>query len=501
MGSPEAPIVSTKFVFCSPDLPAKLRDMGFVFEHPPTATVFKTSRSRLQRRSLDPVVYGRSRVIFWLFVVALTLSFPTATRGQGAGKEIRIRILQNDGPKVIKIHSSVYISVFIDDSQSEIRRIQPGNEAVVSVKNGDLNVRLPDISFNASYVVFSPIDREIFSVSIAKGSRTAPPRRYAGRLRVTVDPRSSSLRLVNTVGLDDYVASVVGSEYGFDDLEGSKAMAVIIRSYALKTLGRHGAGFDQVDHNGSQVYNGLDVVEPVAVEAVEQTRDEVLTYHGDLVEAVYFAASGGHTAANEDVWMGPPKPYLRGKKDPYDTSPYASWTLSLPRKKVLRTLSEGAGFKVSGFRIDQRSPDGRVRTVKLLRDKNPDTPVPANDFRLWIMNGFGPKSLKSTLFEARLKGRNYVFDGHGFGHGVGLSQWGAHEMARRGRTYRDILRFYYTDVQIDRDEQFATLLPDRNHPGVRPALHPLDNPTAATADRPLPAEKPSRPRRRKRLGW
>ena len=86
--------------------------------------------------------------------------------------------------------------------------------------------------------------------------------------------------------------------------------------------------------------DGVDRLTDAATEAARQTQGEVLMYHGELVEAVYFSSSGGHTADNDAVWQGKPVPYLRGVSDPYDAaSPHANWRVVVSRDRLLRALS------------------------------------------------------------------------------------------------------------------------------------------------------------------
>jgi stage II sporulation protein D len=230
-------------------------------------------------------------------------------------------------------------------------------------------------------------------------------------------------------------------------------MAVVARTYGMRAAGKFDSGdYDHVDNTVSQVYRGVRSITPVSRRATSQTRGEVLTYDGALIEAVYFSSSGGHTANNEDVWNAEkPIPYLRGKDDPYDdVSPHHTWSASVDRSTLLQVLTQERGSLVKGFVIDSRSPDGRVETVKLLHSDGPNHRMKANTFRLVVNQGVEQAPLKSTWFDARRSGSRYIFDGHGFGHGVGLSQWGAHGMAQQGHSYREILRFYYTDVEIQR---------------------------------------------------
>jgi stage II sporulation protein D len=118
----------------------------------------------------------------------------------------------------------------------------------------------------------------------------------------------------------------------------------------------------------------------------------------------------------------------------------------------------------------------------------------ANDFRLVVNRGVDGDPLKSTWFDARRSGNQYVFDGRGFGHGVGLNQWGAHEMAKRGKSYRDILTFYYTGVDI---EQLGGVDKDpRDAPVARTPPTPEPDPASPTETRERSVDTDQR-----RIGW
>ncbi len=321
--------------------------------------------------------------------------------------------------------------------------------------------------------------------------RAGPTERaYHGTLRVSADGDGGRdpLRLVNAVWLEDYVASVVASEYPFPEIEGVKAQAVLARTYALKAKGQRG-DHDVVDHVGSQVYQGLGSETATTRRAAEATRGEVLTYRGSLVEAVYSSSSGGHTADNESVWSGRPLPYLRGRQDPFDrAAPDHHWTTSVERDRLLRALSKRYGRTVTGIEIGERSREGRARSVRLLGPR-PQT-VPANGFRITINAAFGSRLLRSTFFSARREGGRYVFEGRGFGHGVGMSQYGAREQARQGYGYRDILAFYFAETRIARRTVTGTPL-YAEAPGRTTPLAPIPVRSASTAE-------PGRP---SRVGW
>src|SRR5690606_21007969 len=257
------------------------------------------------------------------------------------------------------------------------------------------------------------------------------------------------------VPLEDYVASVVASEYPFTEIEGVKAQAVLARTYVLRAANPRNP-FDVTDDTGSQVYRGAEVVTDVARAAAEATHGEVLRYGTALVEATYYSSSGGHTANNEDVWRGAPISYLRGKPDPFDRdAPDYRWSTSAEVAGTLRALGRRYGGTVTGFEIEARAQDGRVTRVRLLGNR-PQT-ISGNEFRTVVNGAFGVRTVRSTHFTVTRRGNRYVFEGRGFGHGVGMSQYGARGRARAGHSYRDILAFYFTGTYLDRLDAAPTV--------------------------------------------
>ena len=138
-----------------------------------------------------------------------------------------------------------------------------------------------------------------------------------------------------------------------------------------------------------------------------------------------------------------------------------------------------------GFVIAERSEDGRAAQIELLRRNGPNQTISGNDFRLFANRQADGRGLRSTLFEAERSGDRYVFEGSGYGHGVGMSQYGARAMAQAGKSYREILSFYYPGVSLahlDRDDARGEALADATAlPTVQPASAP---PSASNAPAP-----------------
>lgn len=260
---------------------------------------------------------------------------------------------------------------------------------------------------------------------------------YRGRVLVSSD--HSGVTAVNYVDLDAYLYSVVGSEMSAGwPLEALKAQAVAARSYALyhRQHGRN-AGYDVASTVASQVYDGLEAEAQSTQIAVESTRGQVLTYSGQIIEAVFHSSSGGHTENVEDVWSKP-VPYLRGVQDFDAGAPVYQWveTLSLDEFH-----SQVPGIGALRGAVPQRlSPRGRIQEIRLEGDRG-SMVMTGNDFRQAL-------NLRSTLFSIDVSGSTVQIFGRGYGHGIGMSQWGAHNMAGQGYSYQQILGHYYQGAQL-----------------------------------------------------
>jgi len=229
-------------------------------------------------------------------------------------------------------------------------------------------------------------------------------------------------------------------------LEALKAQAVVARTFAFYQMGKNSdKDYDVLATTMSQVYGGFDAETASAVRAVDDTKGQVLYHAGKPILAYYHSNSGGATEDAKNVWTTD-VPYLRGIRDEYSLgSPGHRWTIFMGRDDLARSLAGG------GIRVDEIhdlvpvefSPSGRIVRLKVVYNRG-ETVLRANDFRLRV----NPLFIKSTFFVPAKEGDGFRFDGKGFGHGVGLSQWGAYEMARRGFSCQDILKHYYMKTEI-----------------------------------------------------
>jgi stage II sporulation protein D len=363
---------------------------------------------------------------------------------------VRIRVLGRLSPQEIEVRAPA--GGLLVHSMAGPRAVLPvsaGERLVVRTERGEIRAEAGGRVAQGPSLGLSSVDGGVITLRTGSESRS-----YRGTIAFSPDAeRPSVLQIVNHVDLEDYVAAVVAVEYGLDDLEGTKAMAVVARTYAVRGAGIPGTAWDHEDDEGSQVYRGSGSVTQVARIAAEDTRGEVLTWRGEPIEAVYSSSSGGHTASNEDVWNSAPFPYLRGREDPWDrTAPHHEWSWSVDRDRLHRMIQERFDVEPRSLDVGERSGDGRAAEVRIDARRGEDRSIPSGTFRSAVVGAFGGESLRSTFFEIRRSGDRYVFEGRGYGHGVGLNQWGAHGMAGAGKSYREILAFYYTDVRLERGE-------------------------------------------------
>lgn len=273
-------------------------------------------------------------------------------------------------------------------------------------------------------------------------------RRYRGALELR--HKSGGLTAVNIVPVDDYLRSVVPEEMPVDwPAEAIKAQSVAARSFALASRGRHASeGYDLCTTTHCQLYTGTAAEKSASNAAIKATRGEVLTYGGKPIEALFHTDSGGMTENSEDVW-GSHVPYLRAAKDtPAKTMP---WTKTISRADLERKLA-AKGHDIGKVRSVALSPlaigraakdrtaSGRVKTMTVKGTKGTAT-LSGTTWRSLL-------GLKSTLFDAKLAKDMVTFTGYGFGHGLGISQWGAERMAAKGKSYADILHHYYTGITL-----------------------------------------------------
>lgn len=321
--------------------------------------------------------------------------------------------------------------------------------------------------------------------------------------------RNDGILLINHIEVENYLYGVVPKEVGASfPIESIKAQAVAARTYALSNINKHkNEGFNLCDTTHCQVYGAMDAEHSSTNQAVNETRNMVVYYEGKLAETTFHSNNGGYTESNKDAWGGAALGYLIAKEDKFSlNSPNSSWTVKLTLQEMnsklisaginvgelidmeVLEISEGKRvlkLKIKGSSKDEIISGSKLRTIlgnneikstffninkegtsssakTYIMDGNSIKPIEVNLSNATIIDGRGVKTILKTgtttaLGENSAKSitnnyatspTSFTFEGKGYGHGVGMSQYGAMEMAKQGYNFEEILKYYYHGVDI-----------------------------------------------------
>ncbi len=251
---------------------------------------------------------------------------------------------------------------------------------------------------------------------------------------------------------EEYIKGVVAGEMDPKwDMEALAAQAIIARSFTLQKIQEKGGiparnAHASTDIEEFQAYDAASITEQVS-RAVDKTRGLVAVHNGEYIRGWFHAFAGPRTAlADEGLGFEKNPPYIQivkspgGDVIPPEEDPWeASFNLEEVRNAVRKSAGKDPG-QIKEFEIARKGPSGRVTQFRAN-----DTLVPAPEFRIAL----GSTEMRSTLIEdMEVTGGNVVFRGTGFGHGVGMCQWGARAQAEQGRSAEEIVKYYYRNVEV-----------------------------------------------------
>ncbi|TYP48705.1 SpoIID/LytB domain-containing protein [Thermosediminibacter litoriperuensis] len=397
----------------------------------------------------------------------------------------------------IKKHESFIPVQNVPEKKLNVRLVdvQHGSVPALGVMNGlrmsGKHLEFKGDSASQGFVLPLPSESPLYVASGREGGIISlNGKNYRGVIEF-LPASNGGITVINELGLEEYLYGVLPNEMPPSwPMEALKAQAVASRTYAVNNIlkGKK-LGFDVTCDSSDQVYGGYDSENHRTNEAVNQTRGQVLVYKDEPILALYHSNSGGVTEDSGDAF-GTELPYLKSVKDEFSLqSPNSTWTVKIPR------VQAGGFGTIYDLAVMEKSESGRVKKM-LVRGSSGDRVLSAKDIRAAFqlksnlfeiktdamvyvtVNGQERKSLyqlegvsvvsgsrKSVLSAggvAYLAGSDrsrkvpvtvqyYEFQGRGYGHGVGMSQWGAKVMAEQGYNYRDILFYYYNNVDLAAD--------------------------------------------------
>ena len=372
------------------------------------------------------------------FMIGACRTPPSPETKTGEPAEVRpddtIRVLLTENATEVTLTASVPFELRKPDDGTVVLTATGGQRVVAKLRRD--SIELNGHSFRVRELVVS-VDHD--------GPVTVNAHSYRGRVRLY--RKAGGLSVVNVVRIEEYLYSVVPKEMppGWP-LEALKAQAVAARTYALYQKEKNkNRLFDVFASTASQVYGGYTAENDMTTRAVNETRGHVLLYDGRLILAYFHSDSGGMTEDAKNVWTAD-VPYLKSVRDSFSVAgPHDRWVYRSGFEEIGRSLkSKGLDIgTIYGLRPVATSPSGRVQTVTIVHSKG-ETILSGNHFRVNI----DPATIKSTLFMFGKGTRGVSLEGRGYGHGVGMSQWGAYNMAKAGHSHVAILKHYYRGVKV-----------------------------------------------------
>lgn len=354
--------------------------------------------------------------------------------------KVKVRLYSNTTVKTLNISFDLgYYNLYADGDQLLEAMVGEGRSVLIRPEGKKLHVSVNEDDYGT--VTSLRLEATDTACILCINPDGCKQRTYEGDLDISL-LKSGSLQLVNRVEFETYIAGVVQSEIYGHHSDIFRIQSVISRTWALRNMGKHQAdGYNFCDHVHCQAYLNRCVRPDIMMGAIQGSGETLVDSHGELIETPFHSNSGGETANSEDVWRTA-LPYLRSVTDTFSfRMRQSNWEKTIPTDRWLSYFSKTHKIDIQ----DSANLDTLLhftqehRRVRLLG-------IPLTRIRVdW--------QLKSTFFSVSVDSlsNNVVLHGHGYGHGVGLSQEGAIRMVELGIPYDSILLHYYTGAVIHHD--------------------------------------------------
>lgn len=330
-----------------------------------------------------------------------------------------------------------YVLFLNQDSSSKVITIKRDEKIQIKVVDSGIVIKYKNQYLNGKEFKLKNIDYENQFLIQSYNNKNL---KLSYKGSIIIKNESGQLNIVNEINIEQYIEGVLYAEGGIGHHpEYYKVQAIISRTYAYDNLNKHhGDGYNLCSRVHCQAYKGNNYVNTEIRKAVHETEGLVLTDKNlDFITAAFYSNSGGQTENSEDVWLMP-LPYLRSKKDSFSLyQPNYSWTKTISKDKWVKYLKKKSTISVENDSLLLfHQPHERT---KYFSDEK---------YNILLKNIRKDWRLKSTNFSVEYTENEAILKGKGFGHGVGLSQEGAMNMANKNFTFEDILIYYYSNINI-----------------------------------------------------
>jgi stage II sporulation protein D len=359
-----------------------------------------------------------------------------------------VRILLNEPAPKLLLPIKETAEFFSD--KRKLGDLQKGDELRFSIEGG-LTVYSGKIRTKADNILIKT--RSNFSYQDKK---------LNGNIKISSDGKL--VYLINEIPLEDYLKGVIPSEMplgkGTEYLEGLKAFAICARTFTINRLMSGNSLYDVRTDVRDQVYGGANNRSQISDQAVDQTKGLILSYDNKPASVFYSSTCGGKTEDKENVFGGGKVPYLKsitdGSTPLCSVSPRIEWQESFSSDRIISLLQRGGKLKsgrhsLTEMVVKSRFSSGRINELefKIRNSTGVSSSVSlfGNNIRFVLLNGRN-QTLNSNNFIINRKGNEYILKGKGWGHGVGLCQWGTLSQSAKGINYKKILSHYFSGTSI-----------------------------------------------------
>jgi len=368
-----------------------------------------------------------------LYLLATFCIMPFSGQCSQQPFSVRVAILQNVDSLSLKVGGFYEIR---DAASGKILARGKNLKTTVTCYKG--GILLGGMNFNRDNIIIS---------NNAQGSMAINGRIFRGEMQFLKNKEDKFL-VINRLEMEDYIKGILYHEAShYWPMQALCAQAIACRTYTVyQCLVNKPQEYDLTCDVYSQVYGGQTSERYRTSLAVEQTRGIILTFKGKALPSYYHATCAGHTEDASLLW-NIDLPPLKGVACAFcKESPHFNWHYVAGLDELRDKLLE-AGFNkavdIKEITILGKDKSGRITDLKIV-SAGGECKIPAKIFR----NVIGPNLIRSTNFTVNIANNDVVFEGLGWGHGVGMCQWGAYFMAKKGSAYQEILKFYYPESQI-----------------------------------------------------
>lgn len=384
------------------------------------------------------------RLFFLSMVLAIMLPARYAAGVEGgANPVLRVLVLDNRDSITLAVKGSYRVY-----STTADKLLTGGYIIHTKIKASDSGIMFGSKDFKFSKIRISVPDGSLIYID---------GRSFRGSIDI-IKKENMKLSAINRITLEEYLYGVLYNEISHRwPIEAIKAQAVAARTFALYQMRQNKSGdYDLTNDIYSQVYSGATSERWSTTRGVKLTKGQVLVYNGDIFPTYYHATCGGRTEDASNLWNINIPP-LKGVECSFcKESPHYKWSRNIPLPEIEKKLN-GSGYKVGRIKsvtILSRNASGRIDKIEIKDDADVTCILTAKEFRQIL----GPNDVRSANFEASLGNGKLSLSGIGWGHGVGMCQWGAKGMSEKSGKYDEILKHYYPGTEITTIDKLSNKL-------------------------------------------